>query len=45
MTVKDVAKDTGYSLVFIREWIAQDPDHPCGICVRMPGSKVESNTR
>ena len=38
MTVKDVARDTGYSLIFIREWIAQDPRHPFGICVRYPGS-------
>ena len=42
MTVKDVAKETGYSLIFIREWIAQDPNHPFGICVRMPGSRVRT---
>lgn len=42
MTLKEVAKDTGYSLIFIREWIAQDPDHPFGICVRMPGSSVRT---
>ena len=39
MTVADVAKETGYSKVFIREWIAQEhPDHLFGICVRYPGS-------
>ena len=39
MTVKDVHNDTGYPLTFIREWIAQTPDHPFGICIRYPGSK------
>ena len=38
MTVADVARETGYSKIFIREWIAQDPAHPFGICVRYPGS-------
>ena len=38
MTLKDVHDETGYSLIFIREWIAQTPDHPFGICVRYPGS-------
>ena len=42
MTVADVARETGYSKLFIREWIAQDPAHPFGICVRMPGSKVRT---
>ena len=42
MTIKDVAQETGYSVIFIREWIAQTPDHPFGICVRMPGSKVRT---
>ena len=42
MTIKDVHEDTGFSLIFIREWIAQDPDHPFGVCVRMPGSKIRT---
>ena len=42
MTLKEVAHETGFSLLFLREWIAQTPDHPFGICVRMPGSKVRT---
>ena len=38
MTVKDVSKETGFTVLFIREWIAQDPQHPFGICVRFPKS-------
>lgn len=39
MKIEDVAKETGYTPLFIREWIAQTQDHPFGIMVRMPGSK------
>lgn len=39
MTIKDVSKETGFTMLFIREWIAQDPHHPFGICVRFPGSE------
>lgn len=39
MKIADVSKETGYTPLFIREWIAQTPDHPFGIVVRMPGSK------
>ena len=40
MTVKEVSEQTGYSVLFLREWIAQDhPNHPFGIMVKMPGSK------
>jgi len=42
MTLKEVAHETGFSILFLREWIAQTPDHPFGICVRMPGSKVRT---
>ena len=42
MTVADVARETGYSKIFIREWIAQTPDHPFGICIRYPGSSVRT---
>jgi hypothetical protein len=42
MTLKEVAHETGFSLLFLREWIAQTPDHPFGICVKMPGSKVRT---
>ena len=42
MTLKEVAHETGFSILFLRECIAQTPDHPFGICVRMPGSKVRT---
>ena len=42
MTLKEVAHETGFSILFLREWIAQTSDHPFGICVRMPGSKVRT---
>lgn len=39
MTIKEVSKQTGYTPLFIREWIAQDhPNHPFGVMVKMPHS-------
>lgn len=38
MTIKDVSKETGFTVLFLREWIAQDPQHPFGQCVTFPGS-------
>ena len=39
MTIKEVSEQTGFSQLFIREWIAQDhPNHPFGIVVKMPRS-------
>ena len=40
MTVEDVARETGYTPLFIREWIADwGPEHPFGVAVTFPGSK------
>lgn len=39
MTIEEVSRETGWTVLFIREWIAQNKDHPFGVMVRFPGSK------
>lgn len=41
MTVADVRDALGWSLTFIREWIASG-SCPFGVCVRKPGSSVRT---
>lgn len=40
MTVADVARETGFTPLFIREWIKDRKDqHPFGVAVKFPGTK------